>query len=72
MLNDFDRRLHLNIRYTERDSKIGFGIEQKLSRIDDQKSVHIRNMGRLLIADPRGFRQTENSIFESRSVYMQK
>ena len=53
----------------ERDTKIGFGVERKLSRIDDRKSVHIKNMGRLTIIDPRGFGQTENPIFESCSVY---
>src|SRR3990172_7180551 len=56
--------------YTERDSKIGFGLERKLLRIDDRKSVNIRNMNRLTIVDSQGFGQAENPIFESRSVYI--
>lgn len=39
----------------ERDLIIGFGRPRKLSRIDDRKLVHIRNMDRLTIVDPRGF-----------------
>jgi hypothetical protein len=31
--------------YTERDSKIGFGLTRKLSRFDDRKLPNIRNMG---------------------------
>ena len=56
--------------YTERDSKIGFGLPRNLSRIDGRKSLHIRNMDRLVIIDSRGFGQAENPIFESRSVYI--
>ena len=54
--------------YTEHDSKIGFGLTRKLSRFDDRKSPNIRNMGRLTIAEPRGFFAAEIPIFESRSV----
>ena len=35
--------------YTERDSKIGPGLQDKLPRFDDHKSVNIRNMNRLAI-----------------------
>ena len=59
--------------YTERDSKIGFGLERKLPIIDDRRlkpswSVLI-NTNQFAIVDYRGFGQAENPIFESRSVY---
>ena len=54
--------------YTERDSKIGFGLTRKLPRFDDRKLPNIRNMRQLAIAEPRGFGAAEISIFESRSV----
>jgi hypothetical protein len=58
--------------YTERDSKIGFGLERKLPRIDDRrlrKLVRIIITNQLAIVNYRGFGQAENPIFESRSVY---
>jgi hypothetical protein len=59
-------------RYTDRDSKIGFGLPRKLPIIDDRRlkpswSVLI-NTNQLAIVDYRGFSQPENPIFESRSV----
>jgi glutaredoxin len=56
--------------YTDRDSRIGFGLQRKLPRFDDRKSPNIRNMGRFAIVKPRGFGAAETPILESRSVYL--
>ncbi len=60
--------ISLLAEYTERDSKIEFGLTRKFSRFDDPKSPHIFNIGRFRIVEPRGFGVAEIPIFKSRSV----
>src|SRR5260221_13617504 len=55
--------------YTPIGLKLGFGPTRKLPRIDDRKSLHISNIGRLTLGDPRGFGAVQIPSFRPMGVY---
>ena len=58
--------------YTERDSKIGFGLARKLPRLNHYKQVNISNMNLFIMTSTPGLWRSPNSIFELRSVYIKR
>ena len=55
--------------YTTLGRKLGFGPTRKLPRLNDHKSVNIRNMDRLVIVQPRGFGAVQIPSFRPSVVY---
>ena len=55
-------------KYTAAGMKGGFGPMRKLPRLSDRKSVNIRNMDRLAIAQPRGFGTVQIPTFRPVAV----
>ncbi len=57
-------------RDTTRALNLRFCGARKLPRLDDRKSPHISNIGRLEIVQPRGFGVPQNRQFRARVVYL--